>query len=133
MKSQKENQGNLLLMFMLNSEIMNKNSAILSSSSSYSSSSSIRASGLLRFHSIFLTVFLGFFFHVVCSSCFRNFLLFASFANEQRSAMYVEGNGKISLYLTNYQAINSYVKCRWALSSHTLTCTKLVNMWDQTP
>jgi hypothetical protein len=39
-----------------------------SSSSSSSSSTSIRPSGLLRFHSIFLTVFLGFFSHVVCSS-----------------------------------------------------------------
>jgi hypothetical protein len=35
---------------------------------SSSSSSNIRPSGLLRFHSIFLTVFLGFFSHVVCSS-----------------------------------------------------------------
>jgi hypothetical protein len=35
---------------------------------SSSSSSSIRPSGLLRFHSIFLTAFLGFFSHVVYSS-----------------------------------------------------------------
>jgi hypothetical protein len=36
--------------------------------SSSSSSPRIRPSGLLLFHSIFLTVFLGFFSHMVCSS-----------------------------------------------------------------
>jgi hypothetical protein len=55
--------------YLLNwSPIMNLYKKSLREIRMRTSSSSIRPSGLLQFHSIFLTVFLGFFSRVVCSS-----------------------------------------------------------------